>query len=285
MKIKLEDISDNCFELAEYARDRALENLNLLGGESFSPFLITIGSEQSKYRLIAGDPESSIKMAASILSKPDVDADLYALLIDGYTRNDQGERIDSIIIEVGERETPEAGEFAQRYTVVDGEAKPEGKLLLIGAQESKFQSSEMESDAIAEELAPLVKAPFAVLSLVAGADGIIDKKEVNAFRKTLLDGMEKENEFVGACIQQSLSEAPSLIEWLNSEGINAKDELKSVNQLLQSEFDAEKGNSYKAFLKSLAEDIAQPKGGFLGFGKKIAEEDKKAIDLVVECLD
>lgn len=285
MKIKLEDISDNCFELAKFARDRAIENINIIGGESFSSFLITIGSEQSKYRLIADDPVASIKMASSILSKPDIDADLYALLIDGYTKNDEGEKVDSIFIEVGEREAPVAAKFAQPYTLVDGEAKPEGKLMLIGAEESKFQATEIADDIVPEEFTSLIKAPFAVLSLVAGADGIIEKKEVDAFRKTLLGGMEKESEFVTNCIQHSLSEAPSLIEWLNSDEINAEEELKSVSQLLNDEYDAEHGGSYKAFLKSLAKDIAQPKGGFLGFGKKIAEEDKKAIDLVVECLD
>ena len=131
---------------------------------------------------------------------------------------------------------------------------------------------------------PLFKAPFAIFQKVAGADGTIDKSEMNAFVSMLEEGVKSRNPFVAACIQQSIKGAAEYFVLASAGKIEASTELPEAKKIIETEFAEARGKEYIKYLIELATRIAQPRGGFLGFGSKVSPEDAEAIKEITALL-
>lgn len=88
----------------------------------------------------------------------------------------------------------------------------------------------------------------------------------------------------GALLQQSVNQAETYFPMLSTEELDSEKTLLDTKDLIRKEFEQSNGHEYLEYLVKLAEEIAQPKGGLLGFGKKLATEDQEAIEKVKSVL-
>lgn len=107
------DASDSLMHLVFLATDHAI--LTVREGVQLLPALfIDMGGETKLERFVAETLEESVERAKEAASMLPSGAVRYVLTYDGALTLD-GERFDAVLIEAGERSSPEAQLFAQRY--------------------------------------------------------------------------------------------------------------------------------------------------------------------------
>ncbi|WP_156817145.1 hypothetical protein [Rubritalea marina] len=242
---------------------------------------LTNDGEISINRFVA-EPDQVSKLAQAEIDKVSDSIVAYAIARDGYTTFD-GIRRDSIIVEAGCRISGKGIMLVQQYSEENGYEEL-GNIKLTGQVPLRIKNSDHSRQDFVELIQPLLKAPYVVFQKVAGADGIIEKDEMKAFTSILKDGLDSDNPFVVACIEQSIQNSSEYLKLVNDREMNPRLELPAVRELIISNFVEVSGEDYIDFLKDLASKIAQPKGGFLGVGKKLRPEEVAAIELVEELL-
>ncbi|HEX5732063.1 MAG TPA: hypothetical protein VF131_04430 [Blastocatellia bacterium] len=150
----------------------------------------------------------------------------------------------------------------------------------------------------AEEWNTLVKAPMMVSYGVAGAapsGGIGFVKEMKAVADAIFDAGEQypESSLVGAVTRQIKanatdgSEGPE--ETLSAGEIKerALEVCRQVNLILQSKASAEEADSYRGWLMTVAQKVAEAskEGGFLGFGgARVSDSETAALSEIEAAL-
>ena len=128
----------------------------------------------------------------------------------------------------------------------------------------------------------LAHSVIAVFLIIAGADGTVDKKEVQAFQKNLLAGVLG----VGECeiIPVAFMKAAEGLEQRLSEisqmgGENIAGLVAASRQIVEAGAGAEKAAVFAKALYDMAESIAMASGGgFLGMGSKVGKEEKVVLN-------
>lgn len=121
--------------------------------------------------------------------------------------------------------------------------------------------------------------------LVAGADGDIDSKELNAseklaqirsfsFHDELVPFYQEVSESLGDKLKELIEELPDEVE-ARQDAISAK--LEKLNPIL-AKLSIHHGHIFYDSLVSFAKHIARATGGFIGF-MSIGAEEKQVIDL------
>ncbi|MEM6631683.1 MAG: hypothetical protein AAF694_18545 [Bacteroidota bacterium] len=133
------------------------------------------------------------------------------------------------------------------------------------------------------ERAALVAAPACITVLIAGADKKIDKSEktwaskVVTYRTFTSDPMlNAYYTLVKDSFQDNLSHF--LDKWTPEEGETTLSQTLSSLSPILSSMDVEFSQHLKASWRSLAKEVAEASGGFLGIGSVSAEE-KRLIEL------
>lgn len=121
--------------------------------------------------------------------------------------------------------------------------------------------------------------PVAVFTLIAGADGVIDENEHEAFQAQLLTGMVGESDIFQLAIVTSIANFAMAIEKMTElDGEGVLQFIALAYDIVRQESDAVSVESYGQALYTLAESVAKSSGGgFFGFGSKISKEEKQAL--------
>jgi len=117
---------------------------------------------------------------------------------------------------------------------------------------------------------------------VAGADGIIDTKEKEAFVK-FLENIPLSKE---PSIKEIFPSSKSFLPYFNvayEEGIGGFNvNLKWVKEILKQKLDIKEFQNFGRMLFELGHEIAMASGGFLGLGRKICKEEQMVLDFLVD---
>ena len=156
-------------------------------------------------------------------------------------------------------------------------------VLDVGTEIPKEELEQMQKDEAVEsfqelfeegEWSELIYAPFAVFLLVSAADGTINKKELKAFGNAL----KKQRDSFLFEILSSSSKAPNEIMsdlLANPDTVPVK--LKNIVETVDRRVLQRHAISLKFALYDIGRRVAESSGGFLGFGKKIRGDEKRAL--------
>lgn len=161
--------------------------------------------------------------------------------------------------------------------------------LLVDVSESSSHIASINADESTEddevlgftqEQWGLVSAlPMGVFVMIAGADGVIDKKEVESFQSQLIVGMVGDSEIFQLAIMTSLSNFEIMIEKMIELDFEGVAQFISLSyEMVKQNHGVDEVNKFGQALFDLAKSVAESSGGgFLGFGSKIGKEEKAVL--------
>jgi tellurite resistance protein len=153
-----------------------------------------------------------------------------------------------------------------------GAAPPTAGLRISGAPAATPVGAE-------DDARTLARSPLLVFLLVAAADGKLDKKEFKKFGEVLHQAANCPSPRLRQAIKDMVPHMATIFEDLTRESFNPIEELQRVAQIMDTQYPAE-AQVFKESLLSLAVQVAQASGGFLGFGNKIDKNEEEAIAAV-----
>ncbi|MDQ1362307.1 MAG: hypothetical protein QG652_167 [Pseudomonadota bacterium] len=130
----------------------------------------------------------------------------------------------------------------------------------------------------------LLNSPFIIFLAVAVADGKLDKKEAERFAKILAEAGKYRCPILSRILAEALPHFMEFINGLLSGKINPLKELMTVTDLADARLSANDAKIFKLSLMSIAKEIAESSGGFLGFGSKISKDEMKVINSIAATL-
>ena len=150
----------------------------------------------------------------------------------------------------------------------DGVATAAGGDSLLGIDEKQW-------DIIAHSV-------VAVFVLTAGADGEVDKKEIGAFQKKLVEGLTgvAEGEIMTLAVLKAATNLEERLMSFNQQGAESMAGLIIMaRQIVEAAVDEEKATAFSKALYDMAKSVAEASGGgFLGMGSKIGKEEEAVLD-------
>lgn len=132
-----------------------------------------------------------------------------------------------------------------------------------------------------DEWLTLQYAPFWVLRAVGGADSQVDKKEVEAFAKVMVEAPLYKDELAREVLGSSQSDLQSLMSGFKDDPRKIDVGLGQVADILDSKA-PENADGFKKVLLVLAAEIAKASGPI--FGDKISKDEKIAFAIVASSL-
>jgi hypothetical protein len=136
-----------------------------------------------------------------------------------------------------------------------------------------------------DETERLVGAPFAVLALVAGADGQVDRKEIKRFEQMIGAASGASEPRFGELMQIAVKTCDAWLVRLNAGEIDGEARLRDVATLLATRLDPPAAEAFRLGLVSMGERIADASGGgLLGFGKRTASQEAAVLSKIRQIL-
>ncbi|MFC7339267.1 hypothetical protein ACFQY0_18890 [Haloferula chungangensis] len=151
------------------------------------------------------------------------------------------------------------------------------------------QPSEPDSNTglSAEEQELLDRSPIIIFLLVAAADGNIDRKELESFRKVLHSLTDLPPSMFKGILLRCLNEIQRHFSEIMSAPLNPLTlmvEIPSISAAI-AKCPAEEQPAIREGLYRLAHKIASASGGFLGFGSKISKGERASLKLLASLLE
>lgn len=122
------------------ALDHGVDSVRASDGP-LTPFAVTEGSKRELTRFAAEQLEEAVARARAFVAQASLETSFYAIAHDGYITV-EGQKFDAILVEGGERGTPKALLFAQRYAPKKGffgKFKTLGNAAFIGEAENRLK--------------------------------------------------------------------------------------------------------------------------------------------------
>lgn len=145
-----------------------------------------------------------------------------------------------------------------------------------------------DTDLSQEEMELLVRSIFAVFRLVATADGRADAREIESFKQMLKVSAQSDNPLLQRVLQQAAGESEQRTSSPPVPGsgeADAPETLRSAADLLESKLGEKESLGFKVGLVMMGKRIAEASGGgFLGLGKRTAQEEAEAIAAIKSLL-
>lgn len=114
--------------------------------------------------------------------------------------------------------------------------------------------------------------------MVAGADGSVDKKEIQAFQKQLASGLETDSALLMRITVQTILQYDDLMKDIATSRVDPQATLERIIQILDTRLPQEEAMAFKVSLIQMGKTIAEASGGFLGlFGSKISKKEKRVL--------
>ncbi len=168
----------------------------------------------------------------------------------------------------------------------DGFEKHNVYELLDPSRPSSLGSEMASVDLDQDSRAFLTKMPIYVFFFIAGADGKVDKKEMNKFFELIASGDGAPSAVFREGAREIMNNPGILEDVMTNDLPNLPIHMASAKGVLETAISnpGEK-NDYKLSLLFLAKEIAAASGGFLGFGSKISKEEKASIQSLADLLE
>jgi hypothetical protein len=162
-----------------------------------------------------------------------------------------------------------------------------------------LRDAEESNDGLAEKNDPLfgiddklwdiiAQSVVAVFVLTAGADGEIDKKEIGAFQKKLVEGLVgvAEGEIMAvAAVKTAATLEDRLSTLAQQKPEDIAGSIVLARQIVEAAVGEEKAISFSNALYDMAESVAMASGGgFLGMGSKIGKQEKAMLSGIRQLL-
>jgi len=278
-------MSESAMNLSYAAIDKAAENLELTK-DTFNSFLLLLDNQgEIKLAKLTGVTEQDqlFAMVGNILNQCADTLIAYSMVYDGVS--DIGGC--HIVVETGCLDSGYGIKMVQEYSlnpnyqdVGNIQVFDEKLPLRIGGVIEDAQSRNDTK----EMIQPLCRAPFAIFQKIAGADGVIDSKKVDAFVSVLGEGLSM-SEIPAAIIQQAINDAEVYMRMVQNQALSAEEEIVVSKELLSSEFEPNAGKEYISFLNNLSDRIVQPKKrSFFKLSQNLSEAQLEAIQSVKDVL-
>jgi uncharacterized tellurite resistance protein B-like protein len=149
----------------------------------------------------------------------------------------------------------------------------------------EVEASSDQTQLSEKELAVLTYAPLLVFFTVAGADGSIDKKEMQAFQKALANGIKTDSELMANVLVRLIAHFEQLLTSLTSKEVEMSEATAAVLSVLNSSLPEDEAIKFKKSMLNIGKKVAEASGGFLGiFGSKISKEEQAALDALSNLL-
>ncbi len=142
----------------------------------------------------------------------------------------------------------------------------------------------MTSQLAPAETETLVDALYAVLALIAAADGEIDEKEHKRFLE-MLSAAAQTDEPLRSVIKAALDHAESREAKAYASSQAAIDQVRAALRVVEQRFPPEATRSFRHGLYVMGKAIAEASGGgFLGFGSRTNQAERDALAVLAACL-
>jgi hypothetical protein len=133
-----------------------------------------------------------------------------------------------------------------------------------------------------DEWRTLQFAPLWVFGAVAGADGKVDEKELEALLKEISQWPLFKEPLVQETLLTLSQDFMNLMAHYKADSRNVLTGLKDVADLLDRKATQEQAKNFKGAMLLIGRNTAQASGGgFLGTGDKISSEEKGALAMVI----
>lgn len=142
--------------------------------------------------------------------------------------------------------------------------------------------SAMDQPQFADDM--LARAPVLVFMMVAAADGNVDKKEQAMLAKLCNDVDQFPSPLFQSAVTTMVKHAERYFSEFRAEGFNCQMNLADAIEVLEDEH-PEEAQAFKESLMAWGKAIAEASGGFLGFGRKIGEEEAATLAVIAELID
>ena len=142
----------------------------------------------------------------------------------------------------------------------------------------------MMPDLATSEMEALVDAFYAVLVLVAGADGVVDPKEEKRFAE-LLASAAQTTDPLRTVVETARANVPGPTKFPKLTRSEALDRVRAGVKVAEAKFDMESTLRLKQGLYGMGAAIAEASGGALfGIGKRKSQEESDALVVLAACL-
>jgi tellurite resistance protein len=134
------------------------------------------------------------------------------------------------------------------------------------------------------EMDALVDAFYAVLVLVAAADGEVDPKEEKRFAE-LLAAAAQTTDPLRTVVETARANVPGPNRFPKLSRADALDRVRAGVKVAEDKFDADSADRFKEGLLKMGRAIAEASGGTLfGLGKRKSQEEEDALVVLAACL-
>ncbi len=302
---------EQVFEMAGVAMSHAIWSVQ--DGETLIPILAKLGEDgDTTMQRMMVETEEALAQAEQAMAEQSPDVQGSVLIKDGFINLETG-RTDALIAEIVINSAQDHraqfvipyrhashhhGFAVHRMKVVNCEGISQERLQQLGQsffdgiesyeQGGKVWNQHYEDQPLPEnhnknaqfteaQYRKLMKAPIITFFLVASADGKLDEKEVAYFSKVLSNPASIESPLLKKICLLAVEQFEELCAEVYSAAVDPTDELAQIRTLLDNALPEDVAKRFKVGLLKLGQQIALSSGGFLGFGKKLDNEQKKAI--------
>ncbi|MEM7234719.1 MAG: hypothetical protein AAF517_21245 [Planctomycetota bacterium] len=167
-------------------------------------------------------------------------------------------------------------------TPVVFELSAEGKIVAdLPVAEISDEASESDDDESAEYIE---LCPYAAFYLVAGADGELDDKEIEAFFKDLAKKIESVSPEIQVALGMSLANLDDALPRMSKR--DPVEVLRNAGSVMRNEFAPEIAREYAGVIYDVAKAVANASGGGGLFSRRsaISEEEQMALDMIQSLL-
>lgn len=131
----------------------------------------------------------------------------------------------------------------------------------------------------------LTYVPALVFAAVAGADGVIDAREVEAFKVHLVKSLAFESGLISAIMAAELANLETVFDRILKGDIDVVETLDDIIQSVDEKLPPEDARLFKDELMALGRYTAEASGKFLGlFGSSVSKNERRMLDLLHKVL-
>ncbi len=273
------NLSERTNRLIKKAIDFGIEEAKSCTDDYFWPVLLAhTGKTIEVHRMQTSDPDDASTETNKILEDGDYFA--YALIRASFV-NCSGEQFDAVCVEASDKNSDLGITVQQRY-IKSPEFKIHEEPLLTRHSPNRLLVS--DSDQVGQAM--VIKAPYAALIIVAGADGKIEDHELKAFKKIMTRFVENsDNEFISTIAQASLMSIRDYVVEIFSDGFETEEVIKESIRYVDQTLSPSQVSEFRLYLQAIAKVVASAKKGFLNFGGKDRTLELQAVKNLCAVMD
>ncbi len=130
----------------------------------------------------------------------------------------------------------------------------------------------------------LTFGPLWMFSLVAGSDGAVDEREVDALARVVERARPSGGPLLDLVLSDLTHDGSRLLAEYTADGRGPEDGLRRIAAILDLNWPPEVRESFKNGILDIGHAVAEASGGFLGLGDKTGRAEREALAAAAACL-